>query len=159
MFQWRTYKNIPYSEWFQIESLRAYHRAIDAQVFMQYLAPQIWPAESRIGFCWSSRDQPHADCKMKEGNPFGPFWNELNVDFVDTVGYHLHYNDYFIPQWKDLYPGDRYPVLALKGAPAAFPMEARHRYLQKYMNWSETILDEVWEHQEKLFNNKPYIGR
>jgi len=30
--------------------------------------------------------------------------------------------------------------------------------LQKYMNWSETIMNEVRQHQQTLFNNKPYIG-
>jgi peptide-O-fucosyltransferase len=95
---------------------------------------------------------------MKEGNPFGPFWDELKVDFVDTVAYHLSYDEYLVDQWNQLFPPDRYPVLALKGAPAGFPMEARHRHLQKYMTWSETIMNEIRNHQEKLFNNQSYIG-
>jgi peptide-O-fucosyltransferase len=96
---------------------------------------------------------------MKEGNPFESFWNELNVSFVDTETYQLNYDQYSIPQWHQLFPANRYPVLALKGAPASFPMSAEHRQLQKYMNWSQKILDEVRQHQTKLFNNEPYIGR
>jgi peptide-O-fucosyltransferase len=125
---------------------------------MQQLAPRVWPAESRIGFCWLPADKSNSECKMKEGNPFGPFWNELNVDFVDTIAYYLNYDEYSIDQWNQLFPSDRYPVLALKGAPASFPMESRYRHLQKYMNWSETIMNEVRQHQNKLFNNEPYIG-
>ncbi|CAF3753219.1 unnamed protein product [Rotaria socialis] len=155
---WRTYKNIPYSEWFQIESLRSYHRVIDAEDFMQNLAPRVWPKESRIGFCWLPADRPKSECQMKDGNPFESFWNELNVSFVDTTTYQLHYDEYSVNQWQKLFPADRYPVLALKGAPASYPMLAEHRQLQKYMTWSEQIMDEVRQHQKKLFNNEPYIG-
>ncbi|CAF0738928.1 unnamed protein product [Adineta steineri] len=154
----RTNKNVPYSEWFQIESLRAYHRVIDAQDFMQELAPHVWPPESRIGFCWLPNNKPKSECKMKEGNPFGPFWNELHIDFVDTVVHNLNYDSNSIDQWKQLYSSDLYPVIALKGAPAPFPMKAQYRYLQKYMNWSNTIINEVQQHQQNLFNNTPYIG-
>ncbi|CAF4202855.1 unnamed protein product, partial [Rotaria magnacalcarata] len=86
------------------------------------------------------------------------FWNELNVSFVDTTTYQLHYDEYSVNQWQKLFPADRYPVLALKGAPASYPMLAEHRQLQKYMTWSEQIMDEVRQHQKKLFNNEPYIG-
>jgi peptide-O-fucosyltransferase len=105
-----------------------------------------------VGYQW-------INLNLNVGNPFGPFWDELNVDFVDTVVYHLNYDEYSINQWHQLFPSDRYPVIALKGAPASFPMEARYRYLQKYMNWSDTIMDEVRQHQEKLFNNESYIGK
>ena len=125
---------------------------------MQNLAPRVWPPESRIGFCWLPADRPKSECKMKEGNPFEPFWNELNVNFVDTATYQLNYDEHSISQWKLLFSADRYPVLALKGAPASFPMLAEHRQLQKHMNWSEQIIDEVRQHQKKLFNNEPYIG-
>ena len=155
---WRTYKNIPYSDWFQLDSLRQYHRVIDAEEFMHRLAPQVWPPESRIGFCWLPADRPKSDCKMKEGNPFEPFWNELNVSFVGTETYQLNYDAYSAPYWHTHFPPDRYPVLALKGAPGSFPMAAEHRPLQKYMQWSEKILEEVRQHQAQLFNNESYIG-
>ncbi|CAM4980827.1 unnamed protein product [Rotaria socialis] len=155
---WRTYKNVPYSEWFQLESLLSYHRVIDAQDFMEQLAPRIWPQESRIGFCWLPADKSKKDCKMKDGNPFESFWNELHIDFIDTVAYQLNYDEYSIDQWNRLFPFVRYPVIALKDAPASFPMEARYRSLQKYMTWSENIINEVQQHQKNLFNNESYIG-
>lgn len=126
---------------------------------MQHLSARVWPVESRIGFCWLPADRPKSDCKMKEGNPFGPFWDELNVSFVDTVSYQLNYDEYSVGYWHQAFPADQYPVIALKGAPAGFPMQAQHRPLQKYMVWSETIMDEVRQHQKQLFNNEPYIGQ
>ena len=126
---------------------------------MENLAPRIWPVESRIGFCWLPANRPKSECQMKEGNPFAPFWNELNVNFVDTDTYQLNYDPDSIPQWHQKYPADRYPVLALKGAPASFPMLAEHRPLQKYMTWSEQILAQVRQHQKTLFNDQPYIGK
>jgi len=149
---------VPYSEWFQIESLRGYHRVIEAQDFMEKLAPRVWPPEARIGFCWLPSDRSKSDCRMKDGNPFENFWSELNIDFVDTEIYQFNYDEYSIDQWNRRFPSKQYPVLALKGAPASFPMLAQHRYLQKYMTWSEKILEEIHEHQRKLFNNESYIG-
>ncbi|CAF4484360.1 unnamed protein product [Rotaria socialis] len=95
---------------------------------------------------------------MKDGNPFESFWNELHIDFIDTVAYQLNYDEYSIDQWNRLFPFVRYPVIALKDAPASFPMEARYRSLQKYMTWSENIINEVQQHQKNLFNNESYIG-
>lgn len=96
---------------------------------------------------------------MKEGNPFGPFWDELGVDFVDSIGYQLNFDQSSIAQWQNQYPSHRFPVIAMKGAPAAFPMERKYRYLQQYMNWSQAIIDQVHQHQKDLFNNEPYIGK
>lgn len=126
---------------------------------MENLAPQVWPIESRIGFCWLPADRPKSDCQMKEGNPFAPFWNEFNINFVDTDTYQLNYDPDSIPLWHHKYPADRYPVLALKGAPASFPMLAEYRSLQKYMTWSEQIIAQIRQHQKKLFDDQPYIGK
>ena len=50
---------------------------------------------------------------MKEGNPFGPFWDELGVDF----DFHEKYNYDYLNQnlWLKNLPASKYPVLALKG--------------------------------------------
>lgn len=56
------------------------------------------------------------------------------------------------------YPPDKYPVLALRGAPAAFPVAEKDVPLQKYIQWSDKIQDEIDHHIHKLFNNDPYVG-
>lgn len=40
----------------------------------------MWAKGKRIGYCYRAIDDDN-DCKMKSGNPFGPFWDELGVEF------------------------------------------------------------------------------
>ena len=42
------------------------------------------------------------DCEMKYGNPFGPFWNEFDVEFVDSNFTRLSY-DVYIEQIRTLW--------------------------------------------------------
>ncbi|KAL4235589.1 GDP-fucose protein O-fucosyltransferase 1 [Mactra antiquata] len=149
---WRTYKNVRFTDWFRFEPLTEYHRVIVAEDFMEYLADEVWPVGNRTGFCFSYNEE----CEMKNGNPFGPFWDGLNIDFDSSVGHQMSYSD--VKGWKERFPADKYPVVALKGAPAPFPMKAEHRVLAKYMQWSDDIIEQGEKYIQDNFPGKKYIG-
>jgi len=56
---------------------------------------------------------------MKNGSPFGPFWDSVGVDFDKTEFFTWDYSDADL--WQKRLPASEYPVLALRGAPASFP--------------------------------------
>lgn len=60
-----------------------------------------------------ARGQGSETCNPKEGNPFGPFWDTFDVDFVDSEFYGpLNYDVLFQDmgrKWAEKYPPDRYP--------------------------------------------------
>lgn len=61
------------------------------------------------------------------------------------------FNDYRLPV-------DKYPVVALRGAPAPFPMAEENIPLAKYLQWSDNIEEEVGSHIQKLMGNEKFIG-
>ncbi|CAF0708677.1 unnamed protein product [Brachionus calyciflorus] len=151
----RTFKNVPYSEWFKFEELDKYHRVISAEDFMTFIAPEYWKEDNRIGFCWSY--EPIQDCRMKEGNPMQNFWTELGVDkFTKSVNFPLSFSDYEL--WKSKFPADKYPVLAFRGAPASYPIKKDDRINQRYIVWSDSIISEVDSLIKKFFDDEKYIG-
>ncbi|MCL4142266.1 UNVERIFIED_CONTAM: hypothetical protein GTU68_055294, partial [Idotea baltica] len=82
-------------------------------------------------------------CNAKEGNPFGPFWDTFNVDFVDSELYQpLNYDVYHHDmgtKWNLKYPPDKWPVLAFTGAPASYPVQLENRKLHQYLEWNEEV--------------------
>lgn len=151
-----TYKSQPFDEWFQLDVLKQYHRIEPAERFMAELAPRYWPPEERVGFCWLPPNHGRESCKMKEGNPFGPFWNGLNVDFARDEIYHISYAKPSL--WSRDYPPEKYPVLAFRGAPAGFPVLPANRHLQKYLEFTPLITDEGDEYIKKTFGDEKFIG-
>lgn len=97
-----------------------------------------------------------------QGNPFGPFWDTFNVEFVDSeffgpLNYDVHHGR-MSEKWNEKYPPNKWPVIAFTGAPASFPVQEENRDLQKYLVWSDHI-----QQQAKHFikNNLPkgsFIG-
>lgn len=149
----RTYKNVPFDEWFKVEPLATYHRVILAEDFMAELAPEHWPVGKRTGFCYAPRD---GTCEMKNGNPFTNFWDEYGVDFDEIHPLQAYYSD--TERFISSYPPDKYPVLAMRGAPATFPIAEKDIPLQKYIQWSDKIQAEIDGHIKNLFNDEPYVG-
>lgn len=139
---------VPFDTYFKVEPLKVYHKVITMEVFMKTIAPIEWPKDQRISFCYMSRGDS-GNCNAKDGNPFGPFWDTFNIDFVGSEFYGpLHYDTYhqdIAKKWQLSYPPAKWPVLAFSGAPASFPVQLENRELHKYLQWSD--------HIENLANN------
>lgn len=101
--------------------------------FMEKIAPTVWPLKERTGidkfiivtlfcsqcnaikftaFCYMARGQG-TDCNAKEGNPFGPFWDTFNVDFVKSefygpLNYDVHHQN-MAAKWSKQYPPQTTP--------------------------------------------------
>ncbi len=60
-------RNVPFTEWFQLDKVADYHRVIPAEDFMEQLAPKYWPTGKRIGWCWQHPNHMTHECGMKKG--------------------------------------------------------------------------------------------
>ena len=56
------------------------------------------------------------------------------------------------------FPASDYPVIALMGAPGAFPVEDKNKWLQKYVRWSKKIEKEAKKFISSVLNNEPFVG-
>lgn len=115
---------------------------------MNSLADKIWPTEKHYSFCYMQRKSlsgsTKKDCHAKEGNPFGPFWNEFHIDFIGSEFFApLHYDAWHAPglidKWHKKYPTEDWPVLEFTGVPASFPVQKENIPLQKYLIWTEAM--------------------
>jgi len=51
-----------------------------------------------------------------------------------------------------------YPVLAMRGAPASYPVQSKHRHLQRHLVFSRRIEDEAQKYIDGHFAQKKFIG-
>ena len=72
---------VEFADYFDVEYLQAnFHRVINAETFMHAVAPTAWPRGQRRGYCLRP-NQDDSSCNMKNGSPFGPFWDRFGVEF------------------------------------------------------------------------------
>ncbi|CAD5118937.1 DgyrCDS7612 [Dimorphilus gyrociliatus] len=156
-------KHVPFTKYFKLEALQSYHRIIDMETFMKELAPKLWPEKERSVLCYMARNGPEKDsCNAKDGSPFGPFWDNFNINFVKSEFYgpDLYFaseNNYDKKKWLERFSYKKYPVMAFTGAPAQFPVVKHYIPIQKYVEFSDEISKLAKEFINKYLE-KPYIG-
>uniref|UniRef100_V9L294 GDP-fucose protein O-fucosyltransferase 1 n=1 Tax=Callorhinchus milii TaxID=7868 RepID=V9L294_CALMI len=156
-----TNAHVPFSEYFEVGEVAKYHRAVSMERFMGELAPEHWPPGERVAYCFhtaAQRSPPHNQCPMKDGNPFGPFWDHFGVDFDRSELFSgIAFSSYYTQHWLNRYPARDHPVLAFPGAPAHFPVSQEHRQLQRHLVWSQRIVRDG----EKLISShlpRPFLA-
>lgn len=111
---------VPFKTYFNVENLALTHNVVTMEHFMTNIAPSVWPNSRRISFCYTQRmGEEKSSCNAKSGNPFGPFWDTFNIDFVDSEFYgplnYDVYNKEMMDKWKQKYSNEQWPVLAFTG--------------------------------------------
>lgn len=158
---------VPFDTYFQVQPLLKFHRVITMERFMRHLADDLWPKSDRVSLCYSERKSLHGgtarSCYAKEGNPFGPFWDEYHIDFVSSEFFSpLTYdtvNSRDMPQrWLNKYPPTEWPVLAFTGAPATFPVQSHNVELQRYLMWASSMQTAATNWIRKNMPRAAFIG-
>ena len=74
-----------FRDWFKVEVVQEYHKSLPLEAFLEEFGNDKWKPGNRTGYCYRPRNDNSSDCFMKEGNPFGPFWDRLGVSFDKLV--------------------------------------------------------------------------
>lgn len=156
---------VPFKTYFSVEAVSEFHRVIPMEEFFNSgLADLIWPKDKRYSFCYANRqgDTEERGCNAKNGNPFGPFWDTFDVDFIGSVTYGpLHYDVHHTNvanDWMKKFPADEWPVLAFTGAPAPFPIQIENIGIQKHFQWNEEMNKKANEFIKESLPKGPFVG-
>ncbi|KAL6439207.1 hypothetical protein ACFW04_003855 [Cataglyphis niger] len=154
---------VPFDTYFNISQVQNCHKVLLMEDFMRDIAPKVWPLEERVSFCYSLRTgSKEKSCNAKQGNPFGPFWDTYNIDFVRSEFYGpLHYDVYHTDmkvQWRKRYSAAAWPVLAFTGAPASFPVQYENKHLQKCLNWNNDMLNKAKTFIKEKLPKGAFVG-
>ncbi|XP_014662495.1 PREDICTED: GDP-fucose protein O-fucosyltransferase 1-like [Priapulus caudatus] len=157
---------VPFDTYFKVEALQEYHRVITMEKFMKLFAARVWPVGQRKSLCYMARkfndDMIDNDCNAKDGNPFGPFWDNFGINFVSSEFHQpLFFNTqdvHILDAWQEKFPAATHPVLAFTGAPASFPVTEENRHLHRYLQWSKKFDKESDVFIEENFPNRTFVG-
>lgn len=141
---------VPFQHHFTVDGVREYVPAVTLEEFLAN--PLNWPLSERRLYCVSFRSA--TTCPELRGNPQRTFWDHYKIDFVDSVAVQ---NVAYIQMVLKL-SVETHPVVALAGAPAAFPVESENRHLQRYLIWNETIRERGEAFISKTNMNRPYLA-
>jgi len=126
---------VHYSDWFKLDELSRFHRVVEMREFVN---SGVW--DSKVVYCHevAMRRSESGECPAKEGNPFGPFWDNFNVTFGQSKSHRLNFNG-AADQWESRFPKWTNRVMAFMGAPAPYPVTRENRGIQKHVEWNEII--------------------
>ncbi|CAB0035734.1 unnamed protein product [Trichogramma brassicae] len=152
---------VPFDTYFNVSEVTKAHRVILMEDFMKHLAPIHWPPHERTAFCYNPRGGNNS-CNAKDGNPFGPFWDTFDVDFVESEFYNpLNFDVYHNSMdylWRKKYTSAKWPVLAFTGAPASFPVQLENKNYQKYLVWNDQMLSSAKQFIKSKLPPGAFIG-
>uniref|UniRef100_A0A8R1HI52 GDP-fucose protein O-fucosyltransferase 1 n=2 Tax=Caenorhabditis japonica TaxID=281687 RepID=A0A8R1HI52_CAEJA len=154
LFSVLAWKMLPFELLFQVASVKKYTRVVTMHEFTKKIMHTVWPQEKRKAFCWTPRkaiydNNAEAGCHAKEGNPFGPYWDNVGVNFVGDEFFGDIPGGFDTNQlgsrkrWLEKFSVEEYPVLAFSSAPSAFPSRAKVWNIQKYLRWSSRITEQA----------------
>eukprot|EP01043_Picozoa_sp_COSAG02_P024756 COSAG02_NODE_1365_length_13037_cov_4.315659_2_plen_448_part_00 len=133
-----------FSEFFKVESIRRYHRAIDAFEFMATYGSK-WRRLGVIGYSASARAE-----NFEKGVPRAGFWKSLGIKF-----------DRFEQLSARARSGStddvNHPVLAVDCVPGKYPAPASLNNLARYFEWSSTIDLAATKFIEKQFGHRDQV--
>ena len=134
-------KLIPWDSVFNLTSLSQHQSVMTMETFMKSEAGRVWPEGERTSLCYSGRPGAEENsCNAKHGSPFGPFWDSFQVSFDRSLMFSpLNFNTDpdNLRRWSERFPVSEYPVMAMTGAPASFPVRRTDVHRQKYLAWTD----------------------